>query len=100
MKKTWLTTDDPAIMFEDNTVGRLKKELWDASEAEIESILAEYDVPSPSELGKAGTYVQNTPRASVQKTPRLQATNVSIQFDPSVQKTPRLERSASAQMEL
>lgn len=27
----WLTTDYPQIVFEDNTVGRLKKKIWDAS---------------------------------------------------------------------
>ncbi|KKK78842.1 hypothetical protein LCGC14_2839490, partial [marine sediment metagenome] len=62
MEKKWITTDNPAVIFEDNTVGRLKKELWDASETEIEKILQEYDIPSPSELGKAGCYIQNTPR--------------------------------------
>jgi creatinine amidohydrolase/Fe(II)-dependent formamide hydrolase-like protein len=62
-KKKWLTTDYPEIVFEDNTVGRLKKEIWDASEAEIDAILAEYEIPSPSELGKVGCYIQNTPRA-------------------------------------
>ena len=33
--KKWLLTDNPAIIFEDNTVGRLKKQLWDASEDEM-----------------------------------------------------------------
>lgn len=61
-KKKWLTTEYPEIVFEDNTVGRLKKEIWDASEEKIDAILAEYEIPSPSELGKAGCYVQNTPR--------------------------------------
>jgi creatinine amidohydrolase/Fe(II)-dependent formamide hydrolase-like protein len=61
-KKKWLTTDYPEIIFEDNTVGRLKKEIWDASEEEIDAILAEYEIPSPSELGKVGCYIQNTPR--------------------------------------
>ena len=60
--KKWLTTDYPEIVFENNTVGSLKKEIWDASEEEIDAILAEYEIPSPSELGKAGCYVQNTPR--------------------------------------
>jgi len=62
VKKKWLTTDYPEIVFEDNTVGRLKKEIWDASEEEIDAILAEYEIPSPSELGKVGCYIQNTPR--------------------------------------
>ena len=61
-KKMWLTTDYPEIIFENNTVGKLKKEVWDASAKEIDAILAEYEIPSPSELGKAGCYIQNTPR--------------------------------------
>jgi len=62
-RKKWLTTEYPEIIFEDNTVGRLKKEVWDASEGELDAILKEYEIPSPSELGKAGCYIQNTPRA-------------------------------------
>ncbi len=58
----WLKTEYPHIIFEDNSVGRLKKEIWDASDAQIDEILAEYDIPSASELGKAGCYIQNTPR--------------------------------------
>ncbi len=58
----WLRTNNPAIIFEDNTVGRLKKEIWDASEEEISNILKQYEIPSESELGKAGCYIQNTPR--------------------------------------
>jgi len=63
--KKWLLTGNPAIIFEDNEVGRLKKKIWDASEEEIDAILKEYEIPSPSELGKAGCYIQNTPRAKV-----------------------------------
>ena len=61
--KVWLTTKYPEIIFEDTAVGRLKKEIFDASDEEIEAILTEYGIPSESELGKAGTYIQNTPRA-------------------------------------
>ena len=64
-KERWLTTNDPAIIFEDNAVGRLKKQIWEASEEEIDAILAEYEIPSESELGKPGTYIQNTPRVRV-----------------------------------
>jgi creatinine amidohydrolase/Fe(II)-dependent formamide hydrolase-like protein len=62
-QKKWLTTMHPAIVFEDNTVGQLKKKIWDASEQEIDAILKDYEIPAPSELGKAGCYIQNTPRA-------------------------------------
>ncbi|KKL16001.1 hypothetical protein LCGC14_2499940, partial [marine sediment metagenome] len=34
--RMWLTTENPAIMFENTDVGRLKKEVWEASEEEIE----------------------------------------------------------------
>lgn len=62
-RKKWLTTEYPEIIFEDNAVGRMKKELWDASDEEIDKILVEYGIPSASELGVGGTYIQNTPRA-------------------------------------
>lgn len=65
MEKMWITTGHPAIVFEDTEVGRLKKEVWDADEAEIDRILAEYEIPSPPELGKPGSYIQTTPRAQV-----------------------------------
>jgi len=62
MEKKWITTDNPAVIFEENSVGRLKKEVWDASETEIDKILREYDIPSKPELSKAGCYIQNTSR--------------------------------------
>lgn len=63
MVKKWYTTDNPLIYFEDTSVGKLKNDIWDASEEEIDKILADYEIPSPSELGKAGCYIKNTPRA-------------------------------------
>jgi creatinine amidohydrolase len=62
-----LATEEPDLFFEDNTVGRLKKEIWDASDAEIDAILAEYGVPSPVEWGKAGSYIQTTVRWQVEE---------------------------------
>ena len=47
-----LATDEPDLFFEDNTVGRLKKEVWDASDQEIDALLAEYGIPSTVEWGK------------------------------------------------
>lgn len=61
--KKWLTTDYPEIIFEDNEIGRMKKKIFDASDKEIAEILEEYEIPSESELGKPGCYIQNTPRA-------------------------------------
>ena len=46
----WLTTDYPQIIFEDNTVGRLKKKIWDVSGEEIDQILAKYEILSKSGL--------------------------------------------------
>ena len=61
--KKWYTTDNPKICFEVGTsVGEMKKELWDMTDAEIDAVLAEYDIGFPSELGKAGSYIQTTPR--------------------------------------
>ena len=54
------TRDD--VFFEDNEIGRMKKRIFEASPEEIDRILAEYEMPSPSELTKEGCYMQNTPR--------------------------------------
>jgi len=61
----WITTENPAIFFEDSEVGRLKKTIWDATDEELEAILKDYEVPSPPELGKPGSYIQTTPRKEV-----------------------------------
>ena len=57
-----LATNQPDLYFEDNAVGRMKKEIWDASDDQIDAILAEYGMPSPVEWGKPGTYIQMMPR--------------------------------------
>jgi creatinine amidohydrolase/Fe(II)-dependent formamide hydrolase-like protein len=65
-----LATDQPDLFFEDNTVGRLKKEVWDASDEEIDAILAEYGIPSPVEWAKPGAYIQTTVRHEVEENRR------------------------------
>ena len=62
-----LATDQPDLFFEDNTVGRMKKEVWEMSDAEIDALLADYGVPSPVEWGKAGSYIQTTVRWQVEE---------------------------------
>ena len=62
-----LATEEPDLFFEDNTVGRLKKEVWDSTDAEIDAILDEYGIPSPPEWGKAGSYIQTTVRWQVEE---------------------------------
>jgi creatinine amidohydrolase len=60
-----IPTERPDLFFEDNTVGRCKKEVWDSTDEEIDAILAEYGVPSPCEWSKAGSYIQTTVRHEV-----------------------------------
>jgi creatinine amidohydrolase len=57
-----LATNQPDLYFEDNTVGRMKKGVWDATDAQIDAILAEYDIPSPVEWAKKDSYIQTTVR--------------------------------------
>ncbi|HEY65009.1 MAG TPA: creatininase family protein [Caldilineae bacterium] len=65
--KGWLATDQPDLFFEDNAIGRMKKEIWEASDEEIDAILAEYGIPSPVEWGKPGSYIQTTVRWQVEE---------------------------------
>jgi len=62
MGRKLLPTNQPDLWFEDTAVGRLKKEVWEASDAEIDAWLAEYGVPSPCEWAKPGSYIQTTVR--------------------------------------
>ena len=64
-KAKWIMTEEPTIFFEDSSVGQMKKQVWDATEDEIDGILEEYGIPSPSELGQANTYIQTTNRTKV-----------------------------------
>jgi len=61
---------DPS--FEDNPVGRLKKEIWDANDQEIDKILEDYEIPSPPGWTDEGTYLQTTIR---HKIPELRRKN-------------------------
>lgn len=59
----FLYTDNPVISFENSYVGRIKKEVWDATEEEIDRFLKEdLEMPAESELAKANCYIQTTPR--------------------------------------
>ncbi len=54
--------------FEDTPVGRMKQEIWEAPDEEIDRILEEYQIPSPGEMETPGTYIQNThPRELIEK---------------------------------
>ena len=62
-----LATDQPDLFFEDDAIGRMKKEIWEADEAKVDAILAEYGMPSPVEWGKPGTYIQMMTRQELIK---------------------------------
>ena len=51
--------------FEDSAVGRMKKEVWEASDEEINRILDEHGIPSSPEWCKEGTYLQTTIRYKI-----------------------------------
>src|SRR4030067_2995764 len=61
-----LSTNQPDLFFEDNPTGRLKKEIWDASDEQVEGILTDYGIPSPVEWAKPGSYIQTTTRWQVE----------------------------------
>jgi len=48
--------------FEDTAVGRLKARIHSLSDQEVEALAREYEIPSPGELEKPGSYIQNTVR--------------------------------------
>jgi len=66
LPKGLLATDQPDLYFEDNAVGRLKKEVWDATDAQIDAILVNYGIPSPVEWARPGSYIQTTIRHQVE----------------------------------
>jgi creatinine amidohydrolase len=51
--------------FEKTSVGKLKERLWNASDKEIDAILKDYGIPSPGEMEKPGSYIQNTLRTEL-----------------------------------
>ena len=52
-----LKTKQPDLWFEDNAIGRLKKEVWEASDAQIDAWLKEYGMPT-SKTKMAGTFAR------------------------------------------
>lgn len=53
--------------FENNPVGILKKEIYEAGEKLIDKILEEYGIPGLGEMERPGSYIQTTPRAIQEK---------------------------------
>lgn len=60
-----IKTNVEDLFFEDSAVGRMKKEVWDASDEEIDKMLADHEIPSPPEWTKEGSYLQTTIRHKV-----------------------------------
>ena len=61
----WMRTENPDVKFENNELGRVKKEVWDMNEEQLDAVLKEYGIPSPSERGMADSYIQTTPRGKL-----------------------------------
>ena len=61
-----IATDQADLWFEDNSVGRMKKEIWDMNETQLKAVLAEYGFPSQGcEWAKPNAYIQTTPHWKV-----------------------------------
>jgi creatinine amidohydrolase len=63
----FFSTDQTDLFFEDNPTGRLKKEIWEATDDEINTVLSDYGIPSPVEWAKPGSYIQTTTRWQVEE---------------------------------
>ncbi len=50
------------IPFENTGVGKLKEQIYYMTDAQIAEKLKEYEIPSPGEIEKPGSYIQNTVR--------------------------------------
>ena len=62
-KVEWLRTENQDFKFENNSIGRIKKEVWDADELLLDKWLKnDFEIPSESEIGKPYCYIQTTPR--------------------------------------
>src|SRR3990172_385417 len=56
--------------FETNSVGNLKRKLWNMKDTEIDEILKDYGIPSAGEREKPGSYIQSTLRSELVETRR------------------------------
>jgi len=53
------------FQFEDTAIGQLKECIYNMSDAKIASLMEGCEIPSPGELDKPGSYIQNTIRKEV-----------------------------------
>ena len=57
-----MSADQCRFQFEDTAIGQLKERIYNMSDAEIASLMEGCEIPSPGELDKPGSYIQNTIR--------------------------------------
>ena len=57
-----MSTLECRFPFENTEVGKLKERLYYMSDEEIAGLIKQYEIPSPGEMEKPGTYLQNTVR--------------------------------------
>ena len=60
-----IKTNIEDLFFEDSPVGRMKKEIWESSDKDIDKILQDYGIPTSPEWFKEGTYLQSTIRYKI-----------------------------------
>lgn len=61
----YLKSKTEDLFFEDSAVGRMKKEVWEATDAQLDQWLEEFEIPSEPEWAKPGSYIQTTVRSDV-----------------------------------
>lgn len=61
----FISTNHPNVAFEDSKVGRMKKEIWDMTEAQVDEGLKEYGFPCAPQYAAPGMYIQTTVRHDV-----------------------------------
>ena len=57
-----MSTLECRFPFENTEVGKLKERLYYMSDEELAGLIKQYEIPSPGEMEKPGTYLQNTVR--------------------------------------
>jgi creatinine amidohydrolase len=57
-----MTQGECRLPFENTGVGKLKERIFNLKDDEVWASLKEYEVPSPGEIEKPGSYIQNTVR--------------------------------------
>ena len=60
-------SNDGKMSFEDTKVGRMKKEIFDATEEQLDEMLAEFGFPCDPQFGAPGMYIQTTIRKDLKE---------------------------------